>query len=191
MKRRLVSRVIIPVAAHPGHTDTAQRVPFTSLFALSFGRSLDAQRMSGFGAGGATPLTALFGPRRLPRSPTCDLNSLTQCHYLQQGGYAAPGDAGAPPGRSSRGSNSVPSRQTASMMPASLRASATTAVGLPRRCAIHAHHSCSSLVLSVFHRSTAHAASTSSDRARTLPALLIRPRCCRSPELYSRGTSPK
>jgi hypothetical protein len=37
-------------------------------------------------------------------------------------------------------------------MPASFRASATTAVGLPRLCAILAHHSCSALVLSVFHR---------------------------------------
>jgi hypothetical protein len=41
------------------------------------------------------------------------------------------------------------------MMPASLRASATTAVAFPRRCAIRAHHSCSALVLSVFHRSSA------------------------------------
>ena len=47
------------------------------------------------------------------------------------------------------------------MMPASFRVSATTAVGLPRRCAILAHHSCSALFLSVLHRRTVHAASSS------------------------------
>jgi len=64
-------------------------------------------------------------------------------------------------------------------------------IGLPRRCAIRAHHSCSAFVLSFFHRGSDQAASTISERARALPALLIRPRRCRSPELYSRGTSPR
>ena len=88
-------------------------------------------------------------------------------------GYAG---VGAPRGRSSCGSNCVPSLQTANMMPASLRASATTAVALPRRCAIRAHHSCSAFVLSVFHRGSDQAASTTGERARALPALLILPR---------------
>lgn len=52
------------------------------------------------------------------------------------------------------------------MMPASFRASATTAVAFPRRCAILAHHSWSTRVLSVFHRSTAHAAATSRESAK-------------------------
>ena len=87
--------------------------------------------------------------------------------------------------------DSVPSRQTANMMPASFRAGATTAVAFPRRCAIRAHRSCSAFVLSVFYRNSDRAASTISDLARALPALLIRPRRCLSPELYSRGTSPR
>lgn len=145
----------------------------------------------GSGAGGATPLTALYRPRRKAAlARLCfelaeiNLSSPVDCNYTAD-------STGDPLDRSSRGSNSVPSLQIAYMMPASLRARATTAVGLPRRCAILAHHSCNAFVLSVFHRSSAQAASTSSDRAPTLPALLIRPRCRRSPELYSRGTSPK
>jgi hypothetical protein len=38
VKRRLVSSVFIPGSYAPGRTDTAQRVPFTSLFALLLGR---------------------------------------------------------------------------------------------------------------------------------------------------------
>ena len=89
------------------------------------------------------------------------------------------------------GSNSVPSRQSANRMPASFRASATTAVALPRLAAILVAHSCSAYVFGVFHLSSAHAASTSSALALLLPALLIRPRCCFSPELCSRGTKPR
>ena len=107
---------------------------------------------------------------------------------LSRSGYGAAAASGL---RRSLTSNSVPSRQMANRMPASLRASATAAIALPRRCAILAHHSCSARVLSVFHRSSDHATSTKSARALLLPGLLIRPRCCFSPELYSRGTSPR
>src|SRR3954462_7960215 len=86
------------------------------------------------------------------------------------------------------GSNSVPSRHSAKRMPASFRASATTAVALPRLAAILIAHSCSPWVFGVFHLRSAHAASTSRDLALLFPALLIRPRCCFSPELCSRGT---
>src|SRR5215213_8617219 len=74
------------------------------------------------------------------------------------------------------GSNSVPSRHSAKRMPASFRASATTAVALPRLAAILATHSCSACVFGVFHLRSAHAASTSKDLALLFPALLIRPR---------------
>lgn len=84
----------------------------------------------------------------------------------------------------------MPSRQTAYRMLANFLASAITATALPRRCAILAHHSCSARVLSVFHRSSHQAASTSSALALLFPALLILPRCGFSPELYSRAPAP-
>src|SRR5439155_19637727 len=90
-----------------------------------------------------------------------------------------------------RGSYSVPSRHIAYRMPASRPASATVAILRPRRSAIRSAHCRRCSVSEWRERRMHHAASTSSQRIRGLPALVTGPRCCRSPELCSPGTSPR
>ena len=90
-----------------------------------------------------------------------------------------------------RGLKQVRSRHNANRIPASLRARATVATRLPRRTSIRCAHIRRPADSAVLDRRTAHAASTSSHRARAFPLLVILPRCCFSPELISRGTSPR
>lgn len=71
------------------------------------------------------------------------------------------------------------------------RAKPTTAMRLPRRAATRNAQALSEAAARALLRTTLHATSTSSDRARELPALVIRPRRFDSPELYSRGTNPR
>lgn len=129
-----------------------------------------------------------FRPDVMPRSPTSTVESAALGNLRSPRLYVP-----AVTGLLVRclGLNSVPSRQMANIIPASLLAKATTIVALPRRIAILVAHPCNACVFGVFHLKSAQAASTSSDLALLLPALLIRPRCCFSPELYSRGTSPR
>lgn len=75
--------------------------------------------------------------------------------------------------------------------PLSFLARATMAIRLPRLRAIRSAQSrsacVSGLLVCVAKR---QAASTSSQRMRELPALVMLPRLCTSLELHSRGTSP-
>ena len=61
----------------------------------------------------------------------------------------------------------------------------------PRRTSILCAHIRKPADSAVLDRHTAHAASTSSHRARPFPLFVILPRCRFSPELISRGTSPR
>jgi len=77
-------------------------------------------------------------------------------------------------------------------MPASFLANATAAIFLPRRRAIFMAHARNSAVAApLFRQMIPQATSTNKLLIRLFPALLIRPRACFSPELNSRGTSPK
>src|SRR5262249_61090707 len=86
---------------------------------------------------------------------------------------------------------SVPSRHIAYKMPATRRATATTATRPLRRRPIRSPHSQSGRVVRRLGvRMTARAVWTSTQRVRLLPVFVIGPRRCVSLELHSRGTSP-
>src|SRR5260370_32024082 len=70
-------------------------------------------------------------------------------------------------------------------------ASATTAIILPRRAAIRSAQSLSTSVRGLRNRRIESATCTSKYRRRPLPALVMRPLCCFSPELISLGLSPR
>ena len=89
----------------------------------------------------------------MPRSPALAVELADAGDVLSPESYDPAGVNLCP------GSNSVPSRHSAKRMPASFRASATTAVALPRLAAILVAHSCSLWVFGVFHLRSAHAAS--------------------------------
>jgi hypothetical protein len=74
-----------------------------------------------------------------------------------------------------------PHRKQDPCEPASLRARATVATRFPRRTSIRCAHIRRPADSAVLDRRTAHAASTSSHRARAFPLLVIPPRCCFPP----------
>lgn len=96
----------------------------------------------------------------MPRSPSLAVK------LADPGGVLSPASYDPAAANLCPGLNSVPSRHSAKRMPASFRASATAAVALPRLAAILVAHSCSPCVFGVFHRRSAHAASTSKAQDR-------------------------
>ena len=94
-------------------------------------------------------------------------------------------------GRKREGSYQVPSRSRAKRMPAKRRAKATTAMKRPRRAARRSVQAHRATVVGCRTRRMDTAAWTNSERTRGGPALVMRPRRWPSPELHSRGTSPR
>ena len=84
----------------------------------------------------------------------------------------------------------VSARHIAYKMQSKRRASATTAMRLPRRAATRSAHVCTMVASAHVGRRTPHAASIRSRRTRVFPAFVIAPRGCLSPELAPSGTSP-
>src|SRR5712691_11429276 len=87
-------------------------------------------------------------------------------------------------------SSTLPARHKAYRIPASRRASATTAIRLPRRAAMGSAQCRSVLPTTPWRRHILQAAPTTNARICPLPCLVIVPRCCCSPELHSLGTRP-